>query len=122
MDYRVDWVKSWKIERPRIFVFGLTKSRFTRKGPVLKYLSVGWTPVSSCSPVPAYVPGPDGSLIAAACAWLINEDSIFGLDACIDDSPSVADLVLWALKDVRCLLSKANFFCCGLFGPVNCPK
>ena len=55
----------------------------------------------------------------------INEGMIIGFDACSEDSPSVADLVLCALIDFLYLFSKVNFradvlAACGLFGPVAC--
>lgn len=111
-----------KLMDPIIFVLGLTKSLFTMKGPVLKYLRVGLISTSSYSPVPAYVPGPDASLIAIYGPELMKEGMpIFGLDWCIEDSYSVADLVLCALNDVLCLLSKPNlcFWFVVVDGPVE---
>ena len=76
---------------------------------------------SSCSPVPAWVPGPDGSLIAVALNYpLMKDGRILALDALMEE-PSVADLVLFALNDVLCYYIMFLFYRRPglLFGPVN---
>ena len=107
-----------------IFALGLTNDRLMTKGPELKYFRVILFS-SCCSPVPAYVPGPERSLraLGTACDWFMNDAMIIGLEACTEESPSVADLVLFAaFNEFLCRFSKENLLLapCGLVVWMGC--